>query len=163
MVSLIFGLQSCHESMTTEACRTHIHLPGGAAGGITEERAQGCWPGGMQVRGQAETACAQSWLGHLQEEVAGGRERLISLGPPRSADGAGASPKLSIPSRQMFPPAPPLPSLRNNLTSKPRKEIPSHKPGLLDTVFEALHGSPAGPLGRPPSLRAEAAALCTCL
>ena len=72
MVSLIFGLQSCHESMTTEAYRTHIHLPGGAAGGITEERAQGCWPGGMQVRGQEETACAQSWLGHLQEEVAGG-------------------------------------------------------------------------------------------
>ena len=110
MVSLIFGLQSCHESMTTEAYRTHIHLPGGAAGGITEERAQGCWPGGMQVRGQEETACAQSWLGHLQEEVAGGRERLISLGPPRSADEAGASPKLSIPGRQMFPPAPPLPS-----------------------------------------------------
>lgn len=123
---------------------------------------QGCWPGGMRVRGQEETACAQSRLRQLQG-VAGGWERLISLGPPRSADGAGASCKLSIPSGQMFPPAPSLPRAPNNLIRKPRKEIPSPEPGLLDTVFAALRGSPAGPLPSEARRRRSAPASELCL
>lgn len=140
---------------------TYISLVGPQK--ASQRQGQGCWPGGVQVRGQEETACARSRLRQLQEGVAGGWERLISLGPPRSADGAGASSKLSIPSRQMFPPAPSLPRPPNNLIHRPRKEIPSPEPGLPDPVFAALRGSPAGPLPSEARRRRYAPAPELCL
>ncbi|CAI9153386.1 unnamed protein product [Rangifer tarandus platyrhynchus] len=51
----------------------------------------------------------------------------------------------------------------NNLIRKPRKEIPSPEPGLLDTVIAALRGSPAGPLPSEARRRRSAPASELCL
>ena len=121
----------------------------------------------MQVRGQEERACAKEGLGSCRNEwqeegsdcpAAEHRGLQMELVSPLSP---------SIPSRQMPPPAPSLPSPPNSLTHKPQREILRPKPGLLGTVFGVLHGSSAGPLGCPPSLReprrrcAPASELCS--